>query len=90
MEIESTSLPAGILSGVEFQQSEVTLEENDLLVMMSDGASADGCGWILQELESYKDKDLNELCRRIAKSAQLRAMSLELVRVHPSPLPARL
>ncbi len=72
VEIESTSLPAGILSGVEFQQNEVTLEENDLLVMMSDGASADGCGWILQELESYKDKDLNELCRRIAKSPQLR------------------
>ena len=72
VEIESASLPAGILSGVEFQESAVTLEENDLLVMISDGAAGDGCDWILRELESNGKGDLNELCRSIAQAARLR------------------
>ncbi|MEA5011533.1 MAG: SpoIIE family protein phosphatase [Angelakisella sp.] len=70
VEIESTSLPAGILGGVEFEQSELSLDENDLVLMMSDGATADGCQWIVKELEEYKENDLNELCRRIAEKAR--------------------
>ena len=38
--VESTSLPAGILTAVEFEKSSVQLRDGDLIVMVSDGATA--------------------------------------------------
>ena len=72
MLVESTSLPAGILERVEFEESSFTLEEGDLLVLLSDGASAQGCQWILRELEAFRQEDLDSLCQRLARTARLR------------------
>ena len=70
--VESTSLPAGILERVEFEESSFTLEEGDLLVLLSDGDSAQGCQWILRELEAFRQEDLDSLCQRLARTARLR------------------
>ena len=70
--VESTSLPAGILEGVEFEESSFTLEEGDLLLLLSDGASAQGCQWLLRELEAFRQEDLDSLCQRLARTARLR------------------
>ncbi len=70
--MESTSIPAGILKGVSFEHSGITLREGDIVLLLSDGASAAGVEWIGSELESYKGNDPNELCRKLANAARLR------------------
>lgn len=70
--IESTSLPAGILQGVGFEKSEVTLHESDVIVMLSDGATATGIEWIKSEMESEKTNDMQRLAEKIAMTAKIR------------------
>ena len=70
--VESVSSPAGILSGVSFEQSTLWLKEGDWLIMMSDGATAAGVDWIAEELEHYDRDDPAELARKLACAARLR------------------
>ncbi len=70
--VESTSLPAGILGGVAFEHASIMLGENDMILMMSDGAVTTGVDWIMNELEKYKGNDPEELCNKIAGAAKLR------------------
>ncbi len=72
IQIDAASLPAGILSGVEFEESSLTLSEGDMIVMLSDGAVTEGCDWIAALVEKGAGEDLDDLCRRIANSARLR------------------
>lgn len=72
IEIDSASLPAGILEGVEFAQSKITLEDGDLLLLLSDGAVPETSDWIARAAESFEDGDLNQFCRKLATSARLR------------------
>lgn len=71
--IESTSLPAGILTSVEFEQSSVKLSDGDLVVMVSDGATACGTDWISSVIDHFPaDGNLQALCDDIASTARLR------------------
>ena len=70
--MDAVSLPAGILSGVEFEESSLTLAEGDMVVMVSDGAVTEGCDWILKMMEENAGENLDKLCQRIANSARLR------------------
>ena len=71
--VESTSLPAGILTAVEFEQSSVKLSDGDLVVMVSDGATASDSDWILSVVEHFpQDGNLQALCDDIASTARLR------------------
>lgn len=70
--VDATSLPAGILSGVEFEESSLTLAPGDLVVLMSDGVTTQGCDWVVNLVEKGAAQDLDDLCRRIANSARLR------------------
>lgn len=70
--VESVSAPAGILGGVSFEKSTLTLKEGDWLVMMSDGATAAGVDWIAQELEAYQGDDPAELAQKLTRAARLR------------------
>lgn len=72
LEIDSSSLPAGILSGVSFQRSDVALGLGDMVVLLSDGATTQGSGWIARMAEEEKPKDLNEFCKKVATTARLR------------------
>jgi len=70
--LESTSLPAGILHGVSFEKSSVTLREGDIVVMVSDGVTSTGTDWIKSELGSLKGCDMQRLSERLAITAKTR------------------
>ena len=71
--VESASLPAGILTSVEFEKSGIRLSSGDLVVMVSDGAVSSGTDWIRASVEHFGEKDdLQSLCDDIATTARLR------------------
>ena len=74
--VESTSLPAGILTAVEFEKSSVQLRDGDLIVMVSDGATACGSEWI--------GAVIDQLCPRRRPAGAVRRH-----RLHRPPAPQR-
>lgn len=70
--VESTSLPAGILRGVAFEKSAVTLHEGDVVVLISDGVIATGTDWVKSELEALRACDMQRLCEKLAMTAKMR------------------
>lgn len=69
---ECHSLPAGILHEIGFDRAFVTLSEDDILLMMSDGAVTDGTDWISAEIEHYNGGSAKQLATHIAESARRR------------------
>ena len=67
----STSLPAGILKDIGFDRAELSIKNNDIILMMSDGVVNEGTDWICQELENF-DGTAQELADKIALSARRR------------------
>lgn len=72
MEIDSASLPAGILCGVDFERREVPLGVGDMVILLSDGATTQGTEWIARMAVDERPRDLNEFCQKIAATARLR------------------
>ncbi len=70
--VETPSLPVGILPDVEFTYTEDELDENDLIVMVSDGAVATGEEWIEHILVRWEDKSMQELSDLLADEAVAR------------------
>lgn len=71
--VESASLPVGILTAVEFEKSSVRLSDGDLVVMVSDGATACGTDWIHAVIDHFPaDGSLQALCEDITTTARLR------------------
>ncbi len=68
----STSLPIGILENVSFDTARIKLKDNDVILLLSDGAVSDGTDWIKAELESFKDGTAQELAERICGCAKRR------------------
>jgi len=69
---ESHSLPAGILREIAFDHASIPLDDGDIILMMSDGAVADGTDWICAELEDWGDGSAAALANRIAEGAARR------------------
>lgn len=69
---QSTSLPAGILREVGFDKATVKLKAGDIIVMMSDGVTAEGTDWICAELEAWQDKSAAQLAEHLAHCARRR------------------
>ncbi len=69
---ESTSLPAGILREVSFDKAVVRCKENDIVVLMSDGAVSEGTEWIKDEIEGFTDGTAERLSERICEGAKRR------------------
>ena len=72
--VESSSLPVGILEGVNFEKNTVTLREGDWVVMVSDGAVAGGYGWLVSDLERYAGEDPKQLSEQLAAEAYRRRL----------------
>lgn len=70
--VESASLPAGILGGAEYEQSGMYLGAGDIVVLLTDGATAVGSDWIPSELKSLAEKSPEEIAEGIAKTAHAR------------------
>lgn len=71
-QISADSLPLGILRTTELWSGVVTLEEGDVLVMLSDGAAETGTDWIAEELEGYSGDDPRALAKDIVALAAAR------------------
>lgn len=69
---QSTSLPAGILRDVGFDKATIRLHKGDILLMMSDGVTAQGTEWICSELENWGEGTAQELSEHIAECARRR------------------
>lgn len=69
---ESTSLPAGILREIGFDKATIKCKIGDIVVMMSDGAMADGTDWIRAEIEAWQDGSAQELAEKLCESAKRR------------------
>lgn len=67
--IEAVALPIGILGEVEFGKAQAEICENDIVVVMSDGASLGDSHWVLELLNDYEGIDADELARQIATEA---------------------
>lgn len=66
---ECHSLPLGILRNVNFEKISSSLKEDDIILMMSDGATNDGTEWIENELASFCGS-AEKLCELIATKAK--------------------
>ncbi len=66
---ECASLPAGILREVKFDCAGVNLEKGDIVVMMSDGVTADGIEWISREITEWDGDSAQQLAERLADMA---------------------
>lgn len=67
--IEAVALPIGILGEVEFGKTQAEISENDIVVIMSDGAALGDTHWVLELLNDYEGSDAQELARQIATKA---------------------
>ncbi len=66
----SKTLPIGILKNVSFDVIKADLSAGDTIVMLSDGATADGCEWITEMIENYEGDSPTELAEKIANKAK--------------------
>ncbi len=71
---QSTSLPAGILRDVSFDKATFRLKAGDILLLLSDGATADGTEWICAELENWSGGSAQQLSEHLSRCAKRRRM----------------
>ena len=69
---ESSSLPIGILKNVAFDRAGIRLRANDILLLVSDGATFEGTEWIRNELEGWGDGSAQDLAEHICDCARRR------------------
>ena len=69
---ESTSLPAGILRDVSFDTALIKCKVGDIVVLLSDGATSEGCDWLRQEIEAFCDGKAQDLAEHLCMCARRR------------------
>ena len=65
-----SSMPAGILRGIEFGRSVLNIDADDYIVMVSDGAAMGDDEWLENELEGWNDPNPKLLAEHIANRAR--------------------
>lgn len=71
--VEEQSLPIGIIRDVCFAKKKTKLENEDIVLLLSDGATFGDCGWISDELLAWSTNNMNDLASHIASLARLRS-----------------
>lgn len=66
---ELSSMPAGILRGIEFAKRTAVLSENDLIVLVSDGITDLGTDWLSAILTGFEDTPVSEIADTILREA---------------------
>ncbi len=69
---ESTSLPPGILRNVTFDKANINLKAEDIVVMVSDGATAEDTEWISKIISDWTIGSAQQLADEIAFAARRR------------------
>ncbi len=72
LKFEGNSLPIGILNGAAFDSQNSSIDNNSILVMVSDGVLSTGVEWIEMELKLYKKQTAEEICSVISREAKRR------------------
>jgi len=67
---ELTSMPAGILRGIEFAKRTAVLSENDLIVLTSDGIAENEANWLCALLTGIYDRPVQEIADIIMAEAK--------------------
>lgn len=71
--IEASSVPVGIMPGVEFASYQRDLNSGDIVVMVSDGVVASGCEWLVDLVMAWEeDENPNLLAQQITEEARKR------------------
>ncbi len=71
--LEASSVPIGIMPGVEFTKCDRELRAGDVIVMVSDGVAVSGTEWLSDMvLDWSEDENPNLLAERITEEAQKR------------------
>lgn len=71
--VSISSLPVGIIRNVAPSEETVTLESGDIVLLVSDGVTANDCAWINDELLSWSTNSMDDLARHITSLALLRS-----------------
>ena len=69
---EIPSLPLGILNEAKFAREELTLREDDVVIMISDGALIGSPDWLEKLILSSRESAAGELAAQIVEQARLR------------------
>ena len=69
---ESNSLPPGILRNITFDKATLSLKAEDIVVMVSDGATTEDTGWISDILKKWTIGSAQQLADEIALAARRR------------------
>lgn len=72
VKVEASSMPAGILKGVDFAKRRLKLHEGDWIVMLSDGMLLGGSDWIFDQIKLSAKKSAEELAQDLWQTAQKR------------------
>ena len=68
--LDGVSVPIGILDEAKFTYTKSALEENDWLIMLSDGVISAGDTWIMECIESWNENSPQSLAEAIVEKAQ--------------------
>lgn len=71
--IRQESLPVGIIRSISPAHTGITLSAGDIILLVSDGVTAEDCGWINDELLSWSTNNMQDLACHIASLAKLRS-----------------
>lgn len=66
---ELTSMPAGILRGIEFAKRTAVLSSGSLIIMTSDGITELGGEWLTAMLKGFEDTPVQEIADTILREA---------------------
>ena len=72
-QIEAPSLPIGILRKVGLAHRTLQLAAGDIVLLVSDGVTAQDCGWLNDELLAWSTNNMDDLASHIASLAKLRS-----------------
>lgn len=70
--IESSSLPVGIIQGIEFDKKLAVLREGDIIVLVSDGVNEGDDSWILTDIKKLSHLNAREISVKLLYEAKHR------------------
>lgn len=71
--IKSESLPVGIIRNISPANEKAHLESGDIVLLVSDGVTANDCAWVNDELLSWSTNSMDDLAGHITSLALLRS-----------------
>lgn len=71
--VSASSLPVGIIRNITPSQESYILEGGDIVLLVSDGVTANDCSWINDELLSWSTNNMDDLAAHITGLALLRS-----------------